>query len=173
VLLAMTGTICDIEAARAGDRQALERLLAQSRLDLRRYAEYHCIINDIDDAVQEALLRIAHSIRQLRAIEAFTSWLFRIVKRECNRLKRGMRHLRDEEIPLELLPAREVPYAELTHDIAIALEALPPHYREILLLRDMEGLTIAEIMQHLNLTREAAKARLHRARVLARELLDR
>lgn len=173
MLLTMTGVHCDIDAARAGDRQALERLLAHSRLDLRRYAEYHCIVNDIDDAVQEALLRIAHGIRQLRAVEAFTSWLFRIVKRECNRMKRGLRHLRGEPIPVEILPARDVPYAELTHDIAAALESLPTHYREIILLRDMEGLTIAEIMQRLGLTREAAKARLHRARVLAREYLDR
>lgn len=169
----MTGTTCDIEAARCGDTGALERLLRRSRLDLRRYAEYHCVVNDIDDAVQESLLRVARNIRQLRAVEAFTSWLFRIVKRECNRLKRGLRMVQGDDVPLELLPARDVPYAELTHDILVAMQQLPPHYREVLVLRDMEGLTIAEICQTLGLTREAAKARLHRARLLAREYLDR
>jgi RNA polymerase sigma factor (sigma-70 family) len=169
----MTGTTCDIEAARCGDTTALERLLRRSRLDLRRYAEYHCVVNDIDDAVQESLLRVAHSINKLRAVEAFTSWLFRIVKRECNRLKRGMRLLRGDDIPLELLPAPEVSYAELTHDILVVMRQLPAHYRDVLVLRDMEGLTIAELCDTLGITREAAKARLHRARLLARELLDR
>jgi len=57
-------------------------------------------------------------------------------------------------------------------DLSYCLESLPVHYRQILLLRDMEGLTIAELAEQLGLTREAVKARLHRARVLAREYLD-
>ena len=52
------------------------------------------------------------------------------------------------------------------------MESLPAHYREVLLLRDLEGLTVNEICAQLGLTREAAKARLHRARALAREYLD-
>ena len=44
----------DLEAARTGDRNALERVLTHSRQNLRRYAEFHCIVNDIEDAVQES-----------------------------------------------------------------------------------------------------------------------
>ena len=55
---------------------------------------------------------------------------------------------------------------------AAALESLPPHYREIILLRDVQGLTIGELADTLALTREATKARLHRARALAREYLQ-
>ena len=61
--------------------------------------------------------------------------------------------------------------AEWRHDVAAALESLPAHYRRIILLRDLEGLTIAEIGEQLGLTREAVKSRLHRARLLAREYL--
>lgn len=61
--------------------------------------------------------------------------------------------------------------ATLSRDLAMALESLPAHYREILLLRDLEGLTIEELSDTLGLTRQAAKARLHRARALAREYL--
>ena len=45
----------DVQAARDGDVAALQRVLLQSRQNLRRYAEYHCNINDAEDAVQEGL----------------------------------------------------------------------------------------------------------------------
>lgn len=169
----MTAAICthDIEAARCGDRAALERVLAHSRQDLRRYAEYHCVVNDAEDAVQEALLQAARRIGDLRAAERFTSWLFRIVKRECNRLKRGLRLLTGLPVTEDLLTMSVPPVQELRHEVALALDALPAHYRRILLLRDLEGLSVAEMADRLQLTREAVKARLHRARALAREYL--
>ncbi|WP_242112142.1 RNA polymerase sigma factor [Luteimonas aquatica] len=161
-----------LQSARAGDRAALERVLARSRQDLRRYAEYHCEINDVEDAVQESLLLISRKLGGLRALEAYASWLFRIVKRECNRLKRARRHLvllpSLEEIDGPHYPAP----SGLIRDVAAALSALPAHYRDIILLRDLEGLTVAEIAAQLDLHPEAAKARLHRARSLARQYLS-
>lgn len=162
----------DIEAARNGNRDALERVLAGSRRDLRRYAEFHCTVNDVEDAVQESLLSASHHIGHLRAVEAFGTWLFRIVKRECNRLKRGARYLMGEPIPAEILAQHSPTQPDLIRDLAYCLESLPAHYREVLLLRDLEGMTIDELAAQLGLTREAAKARLHRARVLAREYLQ-
>ena len=161
----------DIIAARAGDAGALQRVLASSRQDLRRYAEYHCVVNDAEDAVQESLLQVARRIGDLRMVECFASWLFRIVKRECNRLKRGLRRLTGEAISEDLQPACSFEPVELRRDVAAALEALPAHYREIILLRDLEGLTIDEIAAQLHLHPQAAKSRLHRARTLAREYL--
>lgn len=161
-----------LQHARSGDRAALERVLAHSRQDLRRYAEYHCEVNDVEDAVQESLLLISRKLGGLRALEAYSSWLFRIIKRECNRLKRARRHLvllpTLEEIDGPHYPAPD----GLIRDVAAALAAMPTHYREIVLLRDLEGLTIAEIATQLDLHPEAAKARLHRARSLARQYLS-
>ena len=162
----------DIEASRAGDRRAIERLLTTSRLDLRRYAEYHCVINDIEDAVQESLLLVARSIGRLRVIEAFNSWLFRIVKRECNRIKRGMRYMDSRPVEIEIQPIPCMSRIELTRDLTDALESLPLHYRDVIVLRDMQGMTIDEICAQIGSTREAVKARLRRARLLAREYLD-
>ncbi|WP_408953263.1 RNA polymerase sigma factor [Lysobacter sp. Hz 25] len=161
----------DLAAARSGDRAALERVLTRSRQDLRRYAEYHCVINDIEDAVQESLITVSRKLRDLRVLECFVSWTFRIVKRECNRLKRGRRMLSGDVITDEILPVVTPEPCEWRHDVAAALESLPAHYREVVLLRDLEGLTIAEIGDQLGLSREAVKSRLHRARVLAREYL--
>lgn len=162
----------DLAAARGGDRAALERVLAYSRQDLRRYAEHHCVINDVEDAVQESLFTASRRLRDLRELESFTSWLFRIVKRECNRLKRALRSLWHEPITEDIaLPCHAAP-AALGQDVAAALARLPPHYREIVLLRDLEGLSLAEIAARLGLSVEATKARLHRARALAREYLS-
>jgi RNA polymerase sigma factor (sigma-70 family) len=163
--------ISDLEAARSGDRPALERVLTRSRQDLRRYAEHHCVVNDVEDAVQESLFTASRRLVDLRQLECFASWLFRIVKRECNRLKRGMRTFLHEPITEDIAAVCAVEHRGLARDLAAALESLPAHYREIVLLRDLEGLTIEELSQRLGLTREATKARLHRARSLAREYL--
>lgn len=161
-----------LELARDGNRRALEVVLTRSRQDLRRYAEYHCAINDVEDAVQESLLLVSRKIGTLRAIEAYTSWLFRIVKRECNRLKRAARHVLMEPADLaEIADIQTPPPSGLIRDIAAALASMPPHYREIILMRDLEGMSTAEIAERLDLHPEAAKARLHRARSLARQFL--
>ncbi len=162
----------DLMAARSGDLAALQRVLSQSRQNLRRYAEYHCNINDAEDAVQESLILVSRRLRDLRVLEAYASWLFRIVKRECNRLKRGLRMLTGDAITEDILPSCSFEPVELRHDVATALVSLPAHYREIILLRDLEGYSIQELAERLGLNREAAKSRLHRARVLAREYLD-
>ena len=162
----------DILAARDGDLVALQRVLGQSRQNLRRYAEYHCNINDAEDAVQEGLILASRRIRDLRAVESFTSWMFRIVKRECNRMKRGLRMLTGDAITEDIMPIRSFEPIELRQDVAAALASLPAHYRDIILLRDLEGHSIHELSALLGLNYEATKSRLHRARVLAREYLD-
>lgn len=162
----------DLEAARAGDRGALERVLAASRQDLRRYAEHHCVVNDVEDAVQESLITASRRLVDLRQLECFASWLFRIVKRECNRMKRGLRAMWHEPLTEDIAVACTAARPDLARDLAATLQSLPPHYREILLLRDLEGLSLAEIAARLGLGLEATKARLHRARALAREYLS-
>lgn len=161
----------DLSAARNGDRHALERVLRQSRQDLRRYAEYHCPINDVEDAVQESLFTVSRRLMDLRQLESFTSWLFRIVKRECNRYKRAKRALMQVPITEDIAGPDYPEAGGLARDVAQALEALPAHYREVLLLRDLEGLSLDEISAQLGLSVQAAKGRLHRARSLARMAL--
>ncbi len=162
----------DLLAARMGDGAALERVLRRSRQDLRRYAEYHCEINDVEDAVQDSLFTVSRKLADLRQLELFTSWLFRIVKRECNRYKRATRALLQVPITEDIVGPHHTESKGLAHDLARVLRMLPAHYREILLLRDLEGHSIEELARDLALTTQAAKARLHRARSLAREYLE-
>ena len=62
---------------------------------------------------------------------------------------------------------------DLRIDLSRAIQSLPEHYREVILLRDIEELSIDEIAAVLGLTRESVKARIHRARMLIREYLIR
>lgn len=160
-----------LAAAHGGDPRALEQLLKISRPDIRRYAQQHCLLSDVDDAVQEALLIVARKLPQLRVLAAFSGWAIRLVQRECRRL--GRVTLRydpyDEEKLEQWLVVRDE--ARLRVELAAALESLPAHYREVMLLRDLEELTIAEIAARTGLTGANVKSRLHRARALAREYL--
>lgn len=161
-----------VRAARSGDASALGVLLTRSRQDLRRYAERHCEINDVEDAVQETLLVASRRLHDLRKVEAMVSWLFRIVKRECNRMRRSWRRFAHLPPDPELEPIAVQAPNELRMDIGRALAAVPPHYREMLLMRDVDGMTLNEIAAALQLSLPAVKSRLHRARVLVRERLD-
>lgn len=162
---------CLILAAQTGDPVALEGLLAACQTDARRYARRHCQASDVDDAVQESLLVVARRVRGLQAAAAFSSWLFTVIRRECLRLQRAMfRHDPLDEDTVERQLAARSDHA-LRIDLAHALESLPAHYREVVLLRDFEELTIAEIAERLGEPPGAVKSRLHRARLLVREYL--
>ncbi|MEO8000268.1 MAG: RNA polymerase sigma factor [Arenimonas sp.] len=160
-----------IAAAQAGDADALNKVLISSRQDLRRYAEYHCIVNDVEDAVQETLLVASNKIGNLRSIEKYSSWLFRIVKRECNRMRRSWRMVTNHEVDESIQTYEIAAPAEWRHKVAKMLATIPSQYRVILLLRDVEGLDLKELANNLNLSLAATKSRLHRARLVAREQL--
>jgi RNA polymerase sigma factor (sigma-70 family) len=160
-----------IYAAQTGDSAAIEHLLAACQADARRYARRHCQISDVDDAVQESLLVISRKVHGLKVVAAFSSWLFTVIKRECRRLERAMfRHdtLNEDLVEHQLLSRTD---NDLRIDLAAALESLPAHYLEVVLLRDFEELTIAEIADRLDEAPGAIKSRLHRARQLVREYM--
>lgn len=161
-----------IVAARSGDRASMELLLAAAQPDIRRFARKSCRhANDIDDAVQDAMWSVNRHVATLLNIAAFPAWLMMVVTRACWRLAR--RAIGGEQLePLENdLRLSERPEADLRLDLAAAIQSLPEHYRDILLLRDIEERTINEIACLRDLTRETVKARLHRARALVREYL--
>lgn len=160
-----------IDAARRGEPTAIAELLVVCRRDVRRYAQHSCAISDVDDAVQETLLVLSRFVSGLRHARALSTWLFRVVRRECRRLARTtLRWDPWQEAKVEALVVSRSPHA-LRLDVAAALESLPPDAREIVVLRDFEELTLREIADQLGLTIPATKSRLHRARELTREYL--
>ncbi|WP_447502663.1 RNA polymerase sigma factor [Aeromonas caviae] len=160
-----------ILSAQTGDHAAISRLLAVCHADARRYARKHCHASDVDDAVQESLMVISRKVSGLKSVAAFSSWLFTVIKRECHRLERMMfkQDPLEDDVAEQQLANRSD--ESLRIDLANALESLPAHYLEVVLLRDFEELTIAEIAERLGEQPGAIKSRLHRARELVREYL--
>lgn len=165
---------CDpslIEAARGGDAGALVSLIAAAQPDVRRYAARTCRAADIDDAVQETLLLLYRRVGTLRAVTSFSAWLFAVARRACLRLLRrsmGMGEMPADDVETRLV---HLPPEDIRIDLSRAIQSLPDHYREVILLRDIEELSIDEISGVLGLTRESVKARIHRARLMIREYL--
>jgi RNA polymerase sigma-70 factor (ECF subfamily) len=163
-----------VEAAAAGDRDAISALLAAAQPDIRRYARRNCRnASDIEDAVQEAMFILYRRAAILRGVASLAGWLFVVVRRVCLSLAATMKG-----VPLDVLDAIDPPIAipemstaDLRLDLADAIQSLPDNYRSVILLRDVEELTVNEIAERLGLSREAAKGRLHRARAMLREYL--
>jgi RNA polymerase sigma factor (sigma-70 family) len=160
-----------ILAAQSGDPAAMNRLLVVCQTDARRYARRHCAASDVDDAVQESLLILSRRIGGLKAAAAFSGWLFTVVRRECQRLSRKMlgQGPSVEDLAEAQLACRTD--ESLKVDLVAALESLPAHYLEVILLRDFAELTISEMAQKLGMQVPGVKSRLHRARELVREYL--
>ena len=166
-----------IQAAWAGDTAALEQMLLRYQPAITRFARKYCPTpEDVEDAVQETLWIAARKIGTLRVTMAFVSWLFQVVKNECFRHINGIapEYLTFDQLVEYWTPdtgADTEREALLHHDVITALAQLPASYRQVILLRDVEGLSGPETAEQLNLTLETVKSRLHRARSLMREAL--
>lgn len=160
-----------LDAAHRGDPAALAQLLRLCQPDIRRYAQRNCLIGDVDDAVQEALLVLSRKLASVRMLAAFSGWLFQVVKRECHRLARSAlgHDPWDDERAEQWLASQDT--AGLRTELIRALESLPADYRQVVLLRDFAEMSMAEIAAETGESVAAVKSRLHRARQLAREYL--
>jgi RNA polymerase sigma-70 factor, ECF subfamily len=171
-----------LAAARAGDRDALERLLERHAPKVLRFGKKMC--RDDEDArevLQDTLLAAARGVRSFRGASSVSTWLYTIARRFCVKLRqRELPPARVERAdavgsaaaklvdpgrrPDEALAGREIQSV-----LEAAIRSLDPIYREVLLLRDVEGLTAPEVAEVLDIGIDAVKSRLHRARVAVRE----
>lgn len=167
----------NIEAARAGDPEALEALLRERRTEVVRYAMRLCISPaDAQDATQEALIALSHYIRALREVAALSRWLFMAVRTHCTRLaRRSLRHVvLGDDVPLALEgpnPEDQLVDHQLRHRLARIVGELDPAFREVLLRRDVLGESTRDAAEALGLSPEALKSRLHRARAEVKQRL--
>ena len=162
-----------IGRAQAGDTASLTRLIELCQPDVRRYARRHCSsAADVEDAIQEVNIVLLRHLGSLRAAGAFLRWLNVAVLRMCLRLARRFsgRHSEISELADDMRFS-SAPVHDLRHDISAAIGALPEIYREVVVLRDFQELSMKEIAERLSIGVPAAKVRLHRAREMLREYL--
>jgi RNA polymerase sigma-70 factor, ECF subfamily len=168
-------------AAASGDDEALSTLVRAYHDRVYRFGLRVCRDGfDADDAVQEAFSKLAKRPELLRDRSAL-SWLFSVVRHACLRMlrpfTRDRRHLGervdeiDEVAHDELDPQTALERWELVRSVHTAIAQLERPYREVLVLRDLEGLSGAETCRVLGLELALMKTRLHRARSKLREAL--
>lgn len=171
-----------LEAAKRGDRPALEELLKRHQGQVYRFAMKMCRgPQDAEDVLQETLLSAARSLPDFRGGSSLSTWLYTIARSYCIKKQRVGKftpervhgadaeslQLRDPgQLPDEVAAGQEVEEA-----LRQAVMELEPMYREVLVLRDMEGLTAPEVAEALGVSVDAVKSRLHRARKSVRDAL--
>lgn len=175
------------ERAMGGDAAAFSALAESMRSRLARYSRLVCRQReDAEEVVQETLLQVFQKIGDLREPQGVHSWVFRIALNQCRMMRRRGAHEPEEVASLEGEPAAEALLpepglspeelllaGESTRAVEAGLLKLPEPYREVLMLRCLEGLSTEETADALETSPEVIRTRLHRARLaLLRTLAD-
>ena len=168
-----------IRRAQGGDDDAFEALVRayQTRvynlaLRMSKNAE------DAFDLTQETFIRIYKALSLFKGQSAFSTWVYSIASNVCIDFARRQKKHRERSVSLSdaggealdipdvrFRPDTELERAELRRAIAAGLDSLSPEHREILVLREIWGLSYSEICEVLDLEAGTVKSRISRARV--------
>lgn len=177
-----------VNAAKGGDIGAFEELVRKYDRNVFRIAN-HITQNreDAEDVVQDAFLKAFQNLGQFQGQSKFYTWLVRIAVNEALMRLRRRRPERmvsldedintgEDTIPREVAdwapnPEQLYNQGELREILQKTIQGLPPSFRTVFVLRDVEGLSTEETADALNLSIPAVKSRLLRARLQLRERL--
>jgi RNA polymerase sigma-70 factor (ECF subfamily) len=183
-------TEISIEALRSGDREEFSRLVDSYSGQIYRLAlKMLGIPSDAEDVLQNTFMKAFQHIKDFEGRSSISTWLYRIASNEALMLLRKQRpetpfsELETEDSdnsdysPVQFADWRALPEDEfLTFESKAAMDQavkhLPESQRIVFILRDIEGLSILETGQVLNLSAAAVKTRLLRARLHLREDLS-
>jgi RNA polymerase sigma-70 factor, ECF subfamily len=143
---------------------------------------------DAEEVAQEAILKAFKNLSRFRQEAKFSTWLIQITMNEAKmKLRKDHRYLYEsidnghvaedgDYLPTDFADWRDIPLEalerrELRDAITEALNSLPEKFRTVLILRDVQQLSIAETAQALGITEENVKTRTSRARLQMRDLL--
>jgi RNA polymerase sigma-70 factor, ECF subfamily len=170
-----------LDRARTGQPEALEQLLERHQAQIYRFGMKMCRDpEDAKDVLQDTLLSVARNVRDFRAGSSISTWLYTIAHSFCVKKRRKSKfapqgaaapldtaaeHVADPRAAAdEAVASKQVERA-----LEVAIASLEPMYREVLLLRDVEGLTAPEVARVTGVSVQAVKSRLHRARLAVRQ----
>jgi RNA polymerase sigma-70 factor (ECF subfamily) len=172
------GTVADVgdaSEACAGDAAAFERLYRRHFGYVQRMARWLLRDSDVDDAVQDAFIRIWARLPQYRGEAAFRTWLHAVALSVLLRRRKSAAIRREREDPksldqhdIAMAPAR--PLDRIAMESAI--EHLPPVARAVFLLHEVEGFPHAQVARRLGIEVSTSRSHLRRARQLLRARLS-
>lgn len=180
-----------VELLQSGDDAKLEQALTLLQNTVFSFSMRVCgHREDAEDTMQEVLLKSVPQLPKFDSPKALVVWLYKVAKTRCLMSRRRSKFAPAHELSLEeLMPDREQ-LEQLSADGKInpesfairseeaarlreAVQKLPPQYRIVLVLRDMEGLTDDEVAEITGIRPGTVRVRLHRARLFVRKELMR
>lgn len=143
---------------------------------------------DAEDTTQEVLLKLLPYVSKFESPKAFSVWLYTVARNRCLMSRRHSKFAPKEHLALDdLMPSGEelaalaapalstpehmVLRKESGEHVRAALNRIPPQYRLILVLHDMEGLGTSEVAEVTGLREGTVRVRLHRGRLALRKEL--
>lgn len=181
-----------VNGAAAGDRRAMETLLIRAQEVAYRFSLLVCgHPEDAEDVMQDALLKTYQHVAQINEPDAFRTWLYATVRNACLMKRRrragepahfvSVEHgveTADGTIPVDVVDSsRPIDQALIEGwmdgRLRRALKHLPPSYRMIVVMREIEGLSTKEVATIARISEANVKTRLHRARLMLRKQLER
>lgn len=135
-----------------------------------------------DDLTQEVFVKVQRHVAKVRDPRRLMGWVIQIARTTVADYYRHARstvvfkeeHIADRALRSELFEPEETELREdLLAYIRTVVQALPPIYRQALVLTDYDGLSQVELARHLGLSVSAAKSRVQRARAMVKESIDR
>jgi RNA polymerase sigma-70 factor (ECF subfamily) len=138
---------------------------------------------DAEDVLQDTFLRAYRGIKSFKGNSTFSTWVYRITANSAlMRLRKrqlptvSIDDADEREAPINIAdwapgPVEQMLNQETQAAMTEAIEALPPEFRQVFVLRDIEELSNAEVAEILDLSVAAVKSRLHRARLKVRNRL--
>lgn len=182
-----------VELCRKGDRIAFDRLvLKYQHLVVGMCARLLDSRQDGEDAAQESFVKVYRNINRFKGESSFSTWLYRIVVNTCrNRQTSWWRKLKKRSVSLEtasenndenntssrdlrdtrFTPLKDLERKRLGAMLAEAIRSLPQKQKEVVLLRDVQGMSYEEIEAITGLAEGTVKSRLFRARAILQEKL--
>jgi RNA polymerase sigma-70 factor (ECF subfamily) len=171
-----------LRQAQSGDREALEQLIMRHErrifaLALRMTGN----VADAQDAVQETFIRLHLGVRKIDAVRGAGPWLCAVAVNACHDIGRRRQRSRLIPFPADAVeisdslpdPERRLFGRESEECLRAGLATLPEKEKAALLLREMQGLTTAEVARALGSSEVTVRSQISNARLKLRRFFDR
>jgi len=180
-----------LELIREDRPEAVEQALALLQNTVYSFSMKVCgHPEDAEDTMQEVLVKLLPYLPKFESPQALSVWLYKVARNRCLMNRRGAKNSRNKHLSLDELmpsyrelqdlvetkepdPETSVLRGESNQRLREAVQKVPPQYRMVLVLHDMEGLTTADVARVTGLREGTVRVRLHRARLMVRQQLAR